>query len=186
MAEAELPWVFTEPLDREQIPYMIVGAYAAIAFGVFRTTNDLDVVIAVGAAVTGRIERAFPEADFYVPPRETLVEELSRSARGHFNIIHNATMAKMDCYPVGGDSLQLWGMKNRKAIEFEGRRLWIAPPEVVILKKLEFFLEGGSTKHLNDVRGILAVADVDRAFIEEHVARLGLQEPWLVCQPEAL
>jgi hypothetical protein len=183
MPEAELPWVFTEPLDREQIPYMIVGAYAAIAFGVFRTTNDLDVVIAVGAAVAGRIERAFPKAGFYVPPRETLVEELSRSARGHFNIIHHATQAKMDCYPVGGDSLQLWGLKNRKGIDFEGRHVWIAPPEVVILKKLEFFLEGGSTKHLNDVRGILTVADVDLAFIEGHVARLGLQEPWLACQP---
>ena len=186
MAEAELPWVFTEPLDREQIPYMIVGAFAAIAFGVFRTTNDLDVVIAVGAAVAGRIERAFPEADFYVPPRESLVTELSRAARGHFNIIHHATMTKLDCYPVGGDSLQLWGLKNRKAIEFEGRCLWFAPPEVVILKKLEFFREGGSTKHLNDVSGILAVADVDRAFIEQHVARMGLREQWLVCQPEAL
>ena len=184
MAEPELPWVFTEPLDREQIPYMIVGAFAAIAFGVFRTTNDLDVVIAVGAAMAGRIERAFPETDFYVPPRETLVTELSRTARGHFNIIHNATMAKLDCYPAGDDWLQLWGLKNRKAIEAEGRRLWIAPPEVVILKKLEFFIEGGSAKHLNDVRGILAVVDVDRAFIGEHVARLGLQEPWLACQPE--
>ena len=38
----------------------------------------------------------------------------------------------------------------------------------------------------NDIRGVLACTDVDRAFIEEHVARLGLQEQWLVCQLEAL
>ena len=42
------------------------------------------------------------------------------------------------------------------------------------------------TPPIRDIRFILACTDVDRAFIEEHVARLGLREQWLVCQSEAL
>ena len=45
MAETELPWVFTGPLERAEIPYMIVGAFATLAFGAVRTTEDLDLVL---------------------------------------------------------------------------------------------------------------------------------------------
>jgi hypothetical protein len=34
------------------------------------------------------------------------------------------------------------------------------PPEYVVIKKLEFLREGGSEKHVRDIRGILAGIDV--------------------------
>ena len=66
-----------------------------------------------------------------------------------------------------------------------GVELWVSPPEYVILRKLECYREGGSDKHLRDIRYMLACTEVDRRFIEMNVARLGLREQWLVCQPEA-
>jgi hypothetical protein len=42
MPETELPWIFTEPFEHAQIPYMLVGAYAVFAFGMFRTTCERD------------------------------------------------------------------------------------------------------------------------------------------------
>jgi hypothetical protein len=50
----------------------------------------------------------------------------------------------------------------------------------VVLSKLEFFREGGSEKHLRDIRGILAVSgdQIDRALIETRVAELGLATEW--------
>ena len=59
------------------------------------------------------------------------------------------------------------------------------PPESVILKKLEYFREGESPKHVWDIQNILRLVDVDRAFIEAHVERLGLRDQWLACQPGA-
>jgi hypothetical protein len=44
----------------------------------------------------------------------------------------------------------------------------------VILYKLIFHREGGSEKHLEDIRGILAATHVDRKIIAEWVDRLGL------------
>jgi len=93
-------------------------------------------------------------------------------------------------YPVskefgGGIPLELWGFANRRCVELDGMPVWFSPPELVIIRKLEHFREGGSaiTKHLNDIRSVLVCTDVDRVFIEEHVARMGLQEPWLACLP---
>ena len=178
MPETELPWIFTEPLERAEIPYMLVGAYAVIAFGLFRTTNDLDLVLALRGGDLRKIETAFPEEEFYRPPREVLAGETARTSGGHFNFIHHATGWKADCYPIGHDELQLWGLRHRRRIEYEGRGVWIAPPESIILKKLEFFREGGSVKHVSDIQAVLRLVEVDRAFIEEHVARLGLGAQW--------
>jgi len=34
----------------------------------------------------------------------------------------------------------------------------LAPPEYVIVRKLEYYREGGSEKHLRDIRAMLAVS----------------------------
>jgi hypothetical protein len=185
--EPELPWTFTTRFEDAGISYMIVGAFATLTFGAVRTTEDLDLVLALTRGQVGRFEQAFPEEEFYRPPREPLLTEIDRTERGHFNLIHLATMDRADCYLVGrGDDLQLWALQHRRRVEWRGQHCWVAPPESVILKKLEYFREGESPKHVWDIQNILRLVDVDRAFIEAHVARLGLREQWLVCQPKAL
>ena len=64
-------------------------------------------------------------------------------------------------------------------IDLGGSGAWIAPPEYVILRKLEFLREGGSDKHLRDIRFILAATAVDRSFIESEVGRRDLRGQWL-------
>jgi predicted MarR family transcription regulator len=56
--------------------------------------------------------------------------------------------------------------------------VWLAPPEYIIVHKLEFFREGGREKHLRDVRGMLAVTDIDRPLLEKEIAERGLEEAW--------
>jgi len=55
-----------------------------------------------------------------------------------------------------------------------------ASPEDVIVKKLQFFQEGGSDKHLRDIASVLRVstADIDRDYVAEWADRLGLREIW--------
>jgi len=184
MAESELPWIFTAPLERAGIPYMIVGAFATLAFGAKRTTDDIDLVIGLALSDVKRFEQAFPEAEFYRPPSEALRTEIARTERGHFNLVHNPTIERADCYLAGQDPLQHWALLNRRRIQWQGRECWVAPPEVVILKKLEFFREGESRKHVRDIQNILELMEIDREFVEKHVERLGLREQWLVCQPK--
>ncbi len=62
--------------------------------------------------------------------------------------------------------------------------MWVAPPEYVIVRKLEFYREGAA-KHLADVRGVLEVSgeSIDTASIDEWVERLGLEDQWDELRP---
>jgi hypothetical protein len=52
----------------------------------------------------------------------------------------------------------------------------------VILRKLQFYREGGSDKHLRDIRFIVAATPIDRAFVEAEVAKRGLGDQWRECE----
>lgn len=53
-----------------------------------------------------------------------------------------------------------------------------APPEYVIVRKLEYYREGASTKHPVDIRAILATTTVELDVVENWVQRLGLEKQW--------
>jgi hypothetical protein len=51
-------------------------------------------------------------------------------------------------------------------------------PEDAMLKKMEFYREGGSDKHLRDIAGVLKTsgATIDRRYVERWAAKLGLAD----------
>jgi len=180
MPEADLISLFAVPLERAGLPYMITGAAAAILYGQPRTTNDLDVVIELKVTDLPRLRTAFPEKDYYLPPDEVIAVELGRAQRGHLNALHHDSGFKADLYPMGSDSLHQWAFPNRRPVPHGGTSVSFAPPEYVIVRKLEYFREGGSTKHLTDIRAMLDVSGdaLDRAALGEWITRLGLQAEW--------
>lgn len=113
-----------------------------------------------------------------MPPTEVIETELSRSHGGHINIIALQTMTKADFYPLTQTENEWFA--RRRPIEVAARTLWFAAPEAVIVHKLRFYREGGGEKHLRDIRSMLAVSadEIDRARIEDAVAKLGLTEQW--------
>jgi hypothetical protein len=173
---------FTEPLERLGIPYCITGSVAASVYGEPRLTADVDVVVLLGSGDIPALREAFPDSLYYVPPDETLKLQLARASRGMFNLIHHASQFKADIYVAGKDPLHAWALAHRRRVDLEGGSAWIAPPEYVILRKLEYLREGGSDKHVRDVRFMLAATALDRAFLDTEVARLGLQSEWRRCQ----
>lgn len=174
---------FLEPLERLDLPYCITGSVAASVYGEPRLTADIDVVLLLRAADVAALRSVFPESEYYVPPDETLRLESARNTRGTFNLIHRASQFKADVYLAAHDPLHASALANRRRISVAGSALWIAPPEYVILRKLEYLREGGQDKHVRDIRFMLAATDVDRAFLDAEIARLGLRALWLRCEP---
>jgi hypothetical protein len=168
---------FVESLEHLALPYCITGSVAASVYGEPRLTADVDVVLLLGMQDIAKLKAAFPEEQFYVPPEEALRAEAARN-RGMFNLIHHRSQFKADIYLAGNDPLHAWALAHRRRIALESAKLWIAPPEYVILRKLEWLREGGSDKHLRDIRFILAATAIDRAFLEAEVARQGLDAQW--------
>jgi len=122
----------------------------------------------------------FPPGDFYLPPTEAIAAEVARERHGHFNIIHMNTSFKADVYPTGRDEFNAWAFRNQRPIVFENERLVLAPPEYVIVRKLEYYREGGSEKHLRDIRAMLNVsgAQINRAELNHWIQRQGVLAEW--------
>lgn len=182
MALPKVAAIIADRLNAIGLKWMTTGSIAAMTYGEYRVTNDVDLVIVLAPSDAAKITAAFTLNEFYCPPAEVIREEAAREEHGHFNLIHHETGFKADIYIASKDSLNQWAFQRRHEIQFEDSALWIAPPEYVIIGKLEFFREGGSEKHLRDIRGMLAMTEIDRAFLEAEIARLGLEEAWRKCQ----
>ena len=175
--------LFLGPLESAGLDYMVSGSVAAMNYGEPRLTNDVDLILALGPGSLDRLETAFPEAEFYRAPTEVLLAELARAQRGHTNIIHHETGFRADLYFRANDPLHAWAWPRRNRFEVaDGLDAWFAPPEYVILRKLEFYQEGQSEKHLNDVRGILDQPEFAALASSSDIAawaeRLGIKTTW--------
>jgi hypothetical protein len=180
MPETELFLLFIRPLNRAGIRYVIGGSVAAIFYGEPRLTNDVDLVVFLNEAEVRRLPELFPALEFYLPPAETIFAEIARERRGQFNIIHADTSFKADIYLTGRDEFNAWAFRHKRAAKLEEDTLVLAPPEYVIVRKLEFFREGGSEKHLRDIRSMLKISgeQIDRGALMEWVKRQGVEAEW--------
>lgn len=178
MELAELLSHVTSSLDRLEIPYLVTGSMATIAYGEPRLTNDIDLVVRLSPFQVDPLCDAFPEGEFYVSRQAAL--DSARSWR-QFNILHPKSGLKVDVM-VADDS-------DFNASRFgRARLLSVAPdvtvafasPEDVILKKLEYYREGGSEKHLRDISGVLKImgSELDQKYLEIWARRLGLSALW--------
>ena len=180
MSLVELFRRFAAPLNQLELPYMATGAVAAIVYGEPRLTLDLDLVIALDPTEIAGFVAAFPPTEFYVPPLETIRREAEREAHGHFNLLHLASALRADIYLASRDPLDVWGLAHRRRELVAGETVWIAPAEYVIVRKLEYYRDGHSTKHLEDIRAILRIRPdlIDRATLEDFVRARDLVGEW--------
>ena len=171
---------FVSRLEKLEMPYVVTGAVASIIYGEPRLTNDVDLIMMMKTEDIERFVQAFPSNEFYCPPAEVLKIEIRRPQRGHFNLIHHDTGTKADIYLAGEDELHRWALSKRRDMVVEGERVRVAPPEYVIVRKLEYYREGGSEKHLRDIAGMVELSsdEIDFKVLEKFVQRYRLEKEW--------
>jgi hypothetical protein len=172
---------FLRKIEFLSLDYMITGSVASILYGKPRLTQDMDVVVIFPLSKVKAFVGSFDINDYYCPPDEAVQEAVQLGEKGHMNVIDQKTGFKIDLYPAGDDELTKWGFENRKQIELiENEEVWVAPPEYVILKKLAYHNEGGSQKHIEDIKGMLEVSgdQINTSFIEKWVSKSELTDGW--------
>ncbi len=182
MGPFELLEKVVEAFERLQIPYLVTGAVASIAYGEPRLTNDIDIVAGIKDRHIDGLLKAFPQNEFF------LTQEMIRDAirnLGQFNIIHPASGLKVDVIikqntPFDNSRFN----RIRRIYPAESYQANFAAPEDVIIKKMEYYKEGGSEKHLRDITGILKISgdEIDKDYISDWAKRLGLVEIWVAVQ----
>ena len=180
MREAELYQIFIHPLNAADILYMVTGSVASIIYGQPRMTHDIDLVVEVPPDRLPDFITRFPESDFYCPPLAVIQTEAQRESRGHFNLIHHQTGFKADIYPAGSEEFLKDGLRRRRKVVRGESFIWVAPPEYVIVKKLQYYAEGRSSKHITDIRGMLDVSGdiIDRELLINWIDQFGLNDFW--------
>lgn len=164
-------------LEEGKIPYMVVGSFACMVYGEPRMTHDVDIVIDILPGDALKLDSLFSLNEFYIPPREVLTSEIVN--RGQFNLIHHETGIKIDfMIRKNGEHARAEFDRRKKSAFWPGFEVYLASPEDVIIKKLDFFREGGSEKHLRDIRGILAHSKTDITYLEFWINKLGLSHEW--------
>lgn len=180
MSESSLIALFVRPLNDRNIPYLITGGVASIIYGEPRLTRDIDLVIDLHPRDAKTISATWPTDQFYVPPVEVLEAEAGRAEGGHFNISHHDTGLRADCYVVGADPLHAWAFERPHLERLDTDDIRVAPIEYVILRKLSYFQQGRSDRHLRDVANMLRIRGdlIDQAALNSWLERLRLKEEW--------
>lgn len=166
VVDLEVAQELGEKLDALEIPWAIVGSVASSMLGEPRATADIDLVADLRGIHVRDFCRSI-EADYYVD------EDTARWAtntRRSFNVIQQATVTKIDifcCDPASRAQLQ-----RRIFLEIGGRMTPFAAPEDVILHKLLWMRESGSTggQQWRDALGVLRVRwdTLDHDYLREH------------------
>jgi hypothetical protein len=143
-------------LDEINAPYMIVGAFAGLAFGITRTTFDIDILVDLREEDFDALAARFPLPRYYADP------EMMRNSTEMgimFNIIDTGEGVKADLVPLKRKPEFRVAFERRirrkfsdGANEFEA---WCARPEDIMIGKLQAWHEGQSAKHPADIYSML-------------------------------
>lgn len=170
--------ILAHRMSELRIPYFVTGSSASMTYGESRNTNDIDVVAQLVPDDAARLCASFPAPDFFVSA--AAVRNAIHSGK-MFNIIHPESGLKIDVIPAKATEFDRTRLSRSMLLQLrDGLQVWFASPEDVILKKLEFFREGGSEKHLRDITGILLLCPdpIDQPYIVDWAARLGVADLW--------
>jgi hypothetical protein len=146
----------TGALDALGIPHTVGGSIASSYAGEPRSTVDIDIVAAIEARQVPALVAAL-SPEFYID--EDAVRRAIRE-RSSTNLIHHASMLKVDLFIAGGTPLDAQQLARRQLVPVgDGRTIGVHPPEDILLQKLRWYRIGGevSDRQWRDVLGIIRV-----------------------------
>jgi hypothetical protein len=169
----------TRVLEELDVPYVVGGSLASSLHGIPRSTQDADLVAALGVVhvqpFLARVEGAF-----YVSPERVASAVRLRTS---FNLIHLKTMIKVDLFVFSETPLARQEMARRQVLPIPGEvdaHLQVASPEDTILQKLLWYRKGGevSERQWHDILGVIKVqgSALELGYLKEWAERSGIAD----------
>lgn len=168
-----------EILEAHQIRYFIGGSFASAIHGVVRMTADVDIVVDLKMEHVDPLVRAL-EDEFYVDA-DAIRDAVRR--RQSFNLIHLATMFKVDIFVFKRrpfNEAQFERRKRHAIAQDPPRHAFIATAEDNVLAKLEWYRLGGETsdQQWKDVRNIIKTQreHLDLNYLRHWASEIGIPD----------
>lgn len=176
MTLAEFLAVVVKQLDDALIEYMIAGSVASSIHGEPRTTRDIDIVIEVTEASLRALFSSLDRNAIYVDEQQS--EQQGVAAGDMFNLLDMHGGWKVDLIVRKARSFSKVEFARRRRADVFGVSVMVATAEDVVLSKLEWAARSGSSRQVDDARGIVAVQGwaLDREYLRLWAAELGVSE----------
>ena len=160
---------------------MLTGSFASAYYGVPRSTQDIDLVIAGTAPQLREFVKSLPASKYYAD-LEATVEAQRRESM--FNVIDLESGWKIDLIIRKSRAFSQEEFGRRQAVSIQGTHLFVASAEDVIIAKLEWAKRAQSPRQIEDVAGIMKLRDdsLDRTYLDKWIRELNLKEEWLAAQ----
>jgi hypothetical protein len=167
----------TAIFEQLQIPYLVGGSMASALYGFSRTTLDSDLVADIRPEHVPILVQQLGD-HYYIS--DTAIYDAIRH-RSSFNLIHLATMFKVDIFLPKVRQFDRDQMRQRRqyvvATDPE-RTAYVASPEDTILAKLEWYRLGGevSDRQWRDILGVIQIQGdrLDLRYLRQGAAGLGV------------
>lgn len=170
---------FADVVEALRIPYVISGSLASMVHGVRRSTNDVDVALALNAMQVERFAEAL--SDDFLVSRDAIAA--AAQSRGSFNALHRTTYMRIDAYVRAIDEHFAEELRRAQRITLDrGAEQYarFVTAEDIVLEKLRWYELGGRTseRQWSDVLGVLKLqaARLELAYLRHWGARLGVSE----------
>ena len=164
-------------LECAHVPYMVRGSVASSVHGTPRSTRDLDVVIAPTNEQLLALIQQFPNPRYYADEQQAL-EALAKTSQ--FNVLDSVSGWKVDFIIAKDSEYGRTALARRRLIDIAGIAMHVTSPEDVIVAKMQWAMQGGSERQLQDAAGILSTqgSNLDVAYVEWWVRELELETQW--------
>ncbi len=161
-----------EALEKISARYVVVGSTAASAWGVARSTRDIDVVAVITRETVDTFLRALGNNEIYVPADEAKAATIKG---GSFNVLHTTTGGKVDVFVCQtSDAFESSRLNRRVKLQVLGIDTWVATPEDVVLAKLLWRVQTRSEVQWRDCVEVAATQKLDVKYLRIWATELGL------------
>lgn len=170
-------------LEGAGVPYMLGGAVATWAWGEYRTTGDLDVVVDLKVDKMPALSERLEQHQILVPV--DIMIDLLINPRGDLAIngYQWSSGLKVELFLLRpGDALRASALARRTRVNLGPTigEVWVHAPEDLILYKLRYYSISQQTRHVRDIGSILYSVgdDLDWDYLNDWIARLQLDPIW--------
>lgn len=152
---------------------MLTGSMASNAWGIPRTTHDLDFVIQLPPSQIPAFLSAFTNPDYYL---DQVALRAAYQPPHQFNVIHIPSALKADFWLLRPIPFEREMFSRRLQDRWFGETLWLATAEDVILHKLYWNRITPSDRQLGDVAGVVQVqrGRLDESYLRRWAQELGV------------
>lgn len=167
-----------ELFEELNIVYYIGGSVASSAYGIARTTMDVDLVADVQTQhVPVLIEKL--EQNYYIDG-DMIFNAIARQTS--FNLLHLETILKIDVFILKNEPYHQITLQRKRYDVFDAElsdtKFYFLSVEDIILSKLEWYRMGNevSERQWKDILGVINVQqkNLDRAYLDEWATKLQL------------